>query len=373
MKITFQDADMAQLGKLLDMKYLNLEAGDFYNAYLANDYLSVTPDAVKELTKSESMSAEDAFFTALLLARDIAPEDSEVVRMKDACHIDRVTQLNPRLYDHVSYATDLALSEKKTSNWELSYNYYAPYEGFLYDDVSSDPENYFAEINHLGFFPTKVPYLCVSENNVVWMSITPYEINTMAQAIQNAHGKVVTFGLGLGYFAYSVLNKADVSQVIVVEKDPKVIRLFQSEILPKIRLRNKLTIVQDNAFDYAKNKLPREKADYVFVDIYHDADDALPIYLKLKALEKLSPATEFSYWIERGILCYLRRFLMTLIEENLSGYTAEDYVYSENESDTIMNALAKALSAKEFTSYQDLKLFLTDSELKEFVKSVTLA
>ena len=44
------------------------------------------------------------------------------------------------------------------------------------------------------------------------MSLNPYEIRTMENAIITARGKVLTLGLGLGYYAYMVHLKEEVKE-----------------------------------------------------------------------------------------------------------------------------------------------------------------
>lgn len=372
MKIQLNKQDQKQLAKLLDMKYLNMEAADFLKDYLDNDYLCVDKESVKEMMTTSSMKEEEAFFTTWLLAKDIAPDDSEIQRLKDNNHLDNVTKLNVENFKAKSNLADMPILEKKQGNWELKYNYYAPYEGFLFNDTYADSENYYAEINSLGFFNEKVPYLTVMEDNVIWMSITPYEINTMTSSINKAHGKVIAFGLGLGYFPFMAMNKENVESVTVIEKDEKAIHLFENEILPKIRLKHKLTILKEDAFTYAKEIMPNENYDYAFFDIYHDASDGIFDYIKMKNLESLSPQTEFSYWIENSLLIYLRRIILTLIEENLSGFTKEDYQFADCDEDNLINSIYHSIEDKEFHSYDELKSFLSDESLREIAKTIKL-
>lgn len=56
-----------------------------------------------------------------------------------------------------------------------------------------------------------------------------------------------------------------------------------------------------DALEY--EKVYCEKYDYVFVDIWHDPSDGVPLYLKFKALERKE--TKYSYWIEDTIKLYL--------------------------------------------------------------------
>lgn len=65
------------------------------------------------------------------------------------------------------------------------------------------------------------------------MSVTPNEIETMRAPIARAHGRVLTFGLGIGYFAFMAASKADVESVTVVEREAAVIRLFTRLLLPQ--------------------------------------------------------------------------------------------------------------------------------------------
>jgi hypothetical protein len=142
----------------------------------------------------------------------------------------------------------------------------------------------------------------VLEGGNEWMTLTPVDVDTCEKEIKKAHGKVVTFGLGLGYFTYMVSEKDNVESITVVEKSENVIRLFEKHILPRFTHREKVKIINADAFEYAERIMPEENFDYAFVDTWRDASDGLPMYEKMKALESLSPNTEFDYWIENFII-----------------------------------------------------------------------
>jgi hypothetical protein len=183
------------------------------------------------------------------------------------------------------------------------------------------------------------------------MSITPHEINTMRESICNAHGRVVTFGLGLGYFAYMVSLKEEVKEVVVVEKDNKVISLFNKYLLPLFPHKEKIKIVKEDAFHFFERKMNDTPFDYAFIDIYHTASDALPLYLRFKRAEKnIHTNTEFSYWIEESILCLLRRYVLTLIEEYYQGLKESDYDVIEDEESLLLHVLYQALKEEEFNN-----------------------
>lgn len=372
MKLSLNKNDLSKLQTLIDTKYLNMEADDLFSSYLQEDYLSVTRQDVMDLVNTQSMSKKEAFLTSLLLNRDISPEDEEIQKMKEEGYFEKVDRLNAMPYKKNPYGASLDIQEKEEAEWSLSYNYYAPYEGFLYDDVYSDPNHYFMERNSIGFFEEKVPYLCLIEKSVLWMSITPFEINTMKTAIDNAHGKVITYGLGLGYFSFMAINNPNVESVTVIEKDPKAIKMFESEILPKIRLRDKLTIIKGDAVCYTKKRFSEDHYDYAFFDIYHSAADGIESYLRMKKIEDRNPECEFVYWIENSLLALLRRFIITLFEENLQGFTDKDYQVQESPEDRLINAIYQAIGDREFKSYDEIHSFLLDSSLKEFAKKISI-
>ncbi|MBR5029017.1 MAG: hypothetical protein IKX51_07345, partial [Bacteroidales bacterium] len=148
-------------------------------------------------------------------------------------------------------------------------------------------------------------YPAVLEDGRIWMTVTPNEIETMEEPVANAAGKVLAYGLGLGYFPYMVSLKNNVHNVTVVEKDPAIIDIFKKHLLPQFPEKDKITLVNDDAFHYAATAMPTENFDSVFTDLWHDVSDGMPLYLKMKTFEKLSPNAKFDYWIEKSIKFYL--------------------------------------------------------------------
>lgn len=113
---------------------------------------------------------------------------------------------------------------------------------------------------------------------------------------------MLTFGLGLGYYAFHCLLKSDVDTVTVVEQNPDIIELFRTLLLPHFPRPDALQIIQADAFDYAKTHL--REYDTVFTDLWHDVSDGLPLYQRMKALEVNGP--KYLYWIEKTLKCYLQ-------------------------------------------------------------------
>lgn len=61
-----------------------------------------------------------------------------------------------------------------------------------------------------------------------WMSVTPLEIESHLLAQASAKGNVVVAGLGLGVIAYSLLQKAAVKKLTVLEYDGELIKHFDT-------------------------------------------------------------------------------------------------------------------------------------------------
>jgi hypothetical protein len=164
----------------------------------------------------------------------------------------------------------------------------------------------YREVPPLGFFTESFSFPAILENGNEWMTLTPVDLDTCEDAIREARGKVVTFGLGLGYYAYMAAMKENVESVTVVELSEDVIRLFKKHILPQMPCRDKIKIVNMDAFKYAEEIMPGEEYDLAFVDTWRDASDGAPMYRRMKALEGRSPNTKFMYWIENFLISRVR-------------------------------------------------------------------
>ena len=168
------------------------------------------------------------------------------------------------------------------------------------------------------------------EDGNEWMTLTPVDLDTSEEAIEGAHGKVITFGLGLGYYAYMVSEKDNVDSITVIEKSENAIRLFEKYILPYFSHPEKVRVINSDAFEYAEREMPNEEYDFAFVDTWRDASDGAPMYERMKKLEGLNPKTEFSYWIENFLISRLRAFRFEeLYEAVVSGNPDAPQTYEE--------------------------------------------
>lgn len=101
----------------------------------------------------------------------------------------------------------------------------------------------------------------------VWMSVTPLELESQRIGIEQAHGHVAIFGLGMGWAAAATALRNDVTSVTVVEFDPEVIALHRElDVFGQLppRAQAKLRIEQGDAYSWR----PDRPVDLLMPDIW---------------------------------------------------------------------------------------------------------
>lgn len=272
-------------------------------------FLNCEPDFVQkeiidELCTDCGLTDEEAFAFVLAAAVGMDTENDPDAREL----FERYFPAMLRRLDYEEFAGDpylrtVTVPETAEGTWELKYETYKPYEAFACGDLRGFSDG--RVIPQIGFFDREFRYPAVLENGREWMLITPNEIVIMREPVRRAHGNVLTFGLGLGYFAFMAARKPDVQSVTVVERDRNVIRLFETYIRPQLPCADKITVLHDDAYLYAEKRMKSGKYDFVFADIWHDPSDGVPAYRRLKKYERLLPKAEFHYWIEDTLKFYL--------------------------------------------------------------------
>ena len=212
-----------------------------------------------------------------------------------------IKELDANDYFLNDYYKTVKFKPQKVGDVELCHEKYSKYEPFVFDDLTCDFSG--LVIPKIGFFSQEFTFPAIKEKGVIWMTVTPNEINTMKKPIQKARGKVLTLGLGLGYFAYCASKKTEVEKVVVVEKNEKIIEIFKSFILPFFPHPEKIEIIKSDAFDFLETPTEND-FDLVFCDLWHDVSDGLTLSKKIKPYEKNFPCAEFLYWIEQSIKFY---------------------------------------------------------------------
>ena len=269
-------------------------------------YLNVMPKAIDNETVTDLASdcgitrAEAyAHLLAAMAGLDPTGKDRHFFRYWLA---PAIRELDTRNYTEDAYFKSIRIPTDTKGAWLLRMQHLSPLEAFVCNDFFVTPDR--RMIPQIGFFNEEYPYPAILEGGREWMTLLPNEMVTTYPAINAAHGRVLTFGLGLGYFAYHAAEKENVTSVTVVDLSPDVIDLFRTHILPQFPHKKKITLVCKDAFAFADSDMAGN-FDFVFADIWHDAGDGKELYLKMKQYEKKHPDIEFTYWLEDTIKCYL--------------------------------------------------------------------
>lgn len=234
----------------------------------------------------------------------------ETVMEQLTCQDGSTVKKNP-------YYEQIHISPDKENCIALATADYLPYE-FFQTFPRYKKENPFL-YGEAGFFKERISFPVILENNRVWMSVVPSEIRSMEKDIEAAKGKVITYGLGLGYYAFMASEKEEVESVTVVEMSRDVISLFKRNILPQFPNKEKIRIIEADAFAFIE-KQEDGIYDTAFSDFWSGVDDGLDLYLRFMAKTARFAKTKHSYWIETCFMEYFfRPVLIRVLMEQITG------------------------------------------------------
>jgi 16S rRNA G966 N2-methylase RsmD len=233
-----------------------------------------------------------------------------------------IVEVDVTMYTHNAYYQTIQWPTIQKGEWSFDWGVYPAYQLFLRGDVQVDDKNAYEEITPLGFSRQPFLYPCLLKQDSIWMSVTPFEIETMNDVVKLATGDVLTLGCGMGYVAFMMSQKQEVQSVTIIEKDAQVLMMFTQFILPQFPHRHKIKLIQDDAFTFLQTQTNLSIFNLVFVDIYQTVEDGLPIYLKLKKIEATSAnGQRWHYWLEESMIAMVRR---QLLEQNTQTIEAVD-------------------------------------------------
>lgn len=353
MDVRFSEKDLKRLELLEKTRKRNFRILDLYS-----NFLNIEPDFIKtelidELVSDCGVSVLEAYSAVLAAAFDIDSEGSDEDLLFEREYLKTSLELlDPDEYRNSSYIKKINFPSVKRANWEMKISSYAPYEAFVCREITLHEG--MKELPHIGFFTERFDFPAVFENGREWMTVTPNEIETMKAPIAQAHGRVLTLGLGLGYFTHQVSEKDSVSSITVIERDENVISLFTEFILPQFEHKDKVTIINTDALEYLENTDLHGNFDFMFADLWHDSSDGLSLYSRIKAIERKQKREDGTslvcrYWIENSILSRLRWL-----------------IYSEAVSGESSGKIA-------FTSYDDVERLLSNESLALIAPDIKIA
>ena len=176
---------------------------------------------------------------------------------------------------------------------------------------------------NIGFFDDRVEFPVLLEKGNVWMSVVMSEIESMEEPIAAAHGNVITYGLGLGYYAFMAAEKPDVESVTVIEMNPKVISLFKEKLLPQFPNKDKIHIIQADALDFITQQKDGTYQE-AFSDFWGGVGDGLELYLQFMPKTARFQKTRHDYWIETCFLeYYFRPVMLEVLMEKVLGRSVQ--------------------------------------------------
>lgn len=267
-----------------------------------------------------------------------------------------------------SYYKNIDLSNIKYNEFSLEELVVVKDEIFNYDVVQDDPNRELNDYLKLRALKNDLKIQALYQKEKLWMLNVPSESITIDPYAKKANGKVVTFGLGIGYFVYQALENPLVEEITVVEKSLEIVELFKKYILSQFSSNKKIDIIVGDAFDYFNPKFLCNY-DYCFVDIWQSSDDGLKIITQL--LEIYNPKKEkVDFWIEKSSM------------ESVTGliYLYLKTKYFEKEINTNLNEFERKIFAKineyfeqnllEINKVEQLKSILYDQELKRKILAI---
>ena len=357
MKISKDKAVIEYIEKLNNTLDLNISLGEMFSSLFSN-YEITDKKEIEVLASNYHKSTRDIYLDKILdyweIDLDFEDNESFYSNYIEPCFFE----IDVKEYKDNPYLKNVKVNNIKDGDYELVIDKFKPYEIFALDDITVNDE--FVEMNKIAYFKEEFSFIALNYKKVTWMNITPNEINTMKKAVNLAFGDVVVYGLGLGYFQYMISLKEEVKSITIIEKDSRIIDIFTKHILPQFSHKNKMKIIKEDALKHVGSRL---NYDFAFVDLWHNQDDGINLFLHFKNKEKLSPNCHFEYWLNNSFYAYLRRAFISLLIEQSLGYKDDKYQKAENNFDMIINKYYFKTKSIIINNVNDIVSMLDDNSL----------
>lgn len=229
-------------------------------------------------------------------------------------------QMDADEFNNNSFFTDINLSNIHIddSNMSIATSSFKPYE--VYPSKATFRDSEFNTYLYFSFSDKEIQYPELLENDKCLASLNPFEINSMDSIIDFdfTEGNILSFGLGLGYFAYRCALKDDVKSVTVVEENQNIIDVFNKYIFPQFKesVRNKINIIKGNAHTLFLDKDFMNNYNKCFVKLWSGRADGIPLYNLFKENEK-GLECEMKYWIEEDLITVYQDEMLKVIAPHI--------------------------------------------------------
>lgn len=268
-------------------------------------------------------------------------------------------------WEKTPYHSTVHLDFLKSNHFSFEAQTMRGNELFNYDEIQKDPDRELNDWMKLRAMDRNFEAICLFQDDEDWMIDAPSEAATNNKAALKAHGNVLTFGLGIGYFIFMALHNPNVKSITCIEKSKEVIQIFNRFLLPQFPSPVSFNIIQGDAFTFW-NEENLSKYDYVYTDIYQSSTDGLDVIRKL--LEQyIPPFEQADFWIENS--CF--EVMWTLIWLYFDGLYHDRRNQVSPAYIPYMNKVKKYFDAKEETIYdvQKLKYYMYDNETIRIILS----
>lgn len=260
-------------------------------------------------------------------------------------------------WDASPYHNAIHLDLVKSNHFSFETGMLKGNELFNIDSIQKDPNRELNDWMKLRAMDSNFETIYLYQEDQDWMMDAPSEATTNDIPALKAHGNVLTFGLGIGYYIFMALRNPSVQTITCVEKAPEVIRMFQRFLLPQFPDQDKITIVQGDAYEMW-NEDYLSRFDSIYTDIWESNMDGLSIITDL--LEQYNPPfKKADFWIEDS--CF--ELIWTLIWFYFDDLYHDIRKPSNPEYDRYKKKIQSYFEQieKEVTTVEELKFYMYDN------------
>lgn len=199
-------------------------------------------------------------------------------------------------WENSPYHSHVSLDLVKNEHFSYETQKTAGHELFNTDVIQKDPKHELNDWMKLRAMDRNFDAIYLFQDENDWMLDAPSEAATNDIPAARAHGHVLTFGLGIGYFIYMALQNPNVTSITCIENSPQVIEMFNRFLYPQFPHHKTVNIIEGDAYA-SFNEAYLSQYDYIFTDIWQSSNDGLACIEKL-LMQYNAPVEKADFWIE---------------------------------------------------------------------------
>lgn len=212
-------------------------------------------------------------------------------------------------WENSLYHRTVHLDKAESSHFTYETEWMAGNQLFNCDVLQKDPQRELNDFMRLKAMDRDFQAIFLLQDGKDWMMDAPSEAFTNDPVARISRGKVVTFGLGIGYYIFMACQNPEVTSLHVVERSREVIEMFQEKILPQFSTSVPITLICDDAYRKWNPSFLKE-FDTIYADIWQSSEDGLTSITKLLELYE-PPFEKTHFWIEDS--CYEMMWTLSLL------------------------------------------------------------